>query len=158
MSRSARNRRLDIDRLDRHLRSLATAEDTLHALPPGGWVKTIREALGMSAAQLAARLGVSRAAVYKLEDRETGRNITLQQLDKAAEALDCKLLYAVVPRRSLEQTIRDRARQKAEQQLRSANASMGLEAEGVEGSDFATAVTSASSYTEALTDRRLWED
>lgn len=158
MGRSAQNRRLAIDRLDRHLRSLATAEDALHALPPGGWVKTIREALGMSAAQLAARLGISRAAVYKLEDRESGRNITLQQLDKAAEALDCKLLYAVVPRRSLEQTIRDRARQKAELQLRSANASMGLEAEGVEGSDFATAVTSASSYTEALTDRRLWED
>lgn len=158
MGRSARNRRLEIDRLDRHLRSFGTAEDSLRVLPPGGWVKTIREALGMSAAQLARRLGVSRAAVYKLEDRETGRNVTLQQLDKAAEALGCEVVYAVVPRQSLEQTIRDRARRKAEQQLRSANASMGLEAEGVEDSDFSTAVTAASSYTEALTDRYLWED
>ena len=158
MGRSARNRRLEIDRLDRHLRSFGTAEDALRALPTGGWVRTIREVLGMSAAQLAVRLGVSRAAVYKLEDRETGRNVTLNQLDKAANALDCDVVYALVPRQPLEQTIRDRARKKAEQQLRSANASMGLEAEGVEDSDFATAVNLASSYTEALTDRHLWED
>jgi len=158
MGQSARHRRLEIDRLDRHLRNLVAAENTLRVPPSGGWVKTIREALGMSAAQLAKRLGVSRAAVYKLENRETGRNVTLKQLDKAAAALDCEVLYAFVPRQSVEQTIRDQAHRKAERQLRAANESMGLEAEGVEDSDFATAVSSAASYTEAVTDRHLWDD
>lgn len=158
MGHSARQRRLEIGRLDKHLRSLGAAEDGLRATPSGGWIATIREALGMSAAQLAERLGVSRAAVYKLEQREKGRNVTLKQLDKAAEALDCEVRYTLVPKQSLEQTIRDRARQKAERQLRAANASMGLEAEGVKDSDFAAAVNSASSYTGALTDRHLWDD
>ena len=158
MPQTARHRRLEIERLDKHLRSLEGAEDVLRARPSGGWIATIRKALGMSAAQLAERLGVSRAAVYKLEQRETGRNVTLKQLDKAADALGCEVLYALVPRSSLEQTIRDRARTKAERQLRAVNVSMGLEAEGVEDSDFAAAVSSASSYTEALTDRQLWDD
>jgi predicted DNA-binding mobile mystery protein A len=158
MGQPARQRRLEIERLDKHLRSLQIAESTLRTVPATGWIRTIREALGMSAAQLAQRLGVSRDAVYKLEERETGRNVTLKQLDKAAEALDCEVLYALVPRQSLEQTIRDRARHQAEQHLRATNASMGLEAEGVEANDFATAVSSASSYTEALTDRHLWDD
>jgi len=158
MGQSARQRRLEIDRLDKHLRSFGAAESGLRATSFGGWIATLRAALGMSAAQLAERLGVSRAAVYKLEQREKGGNVTLKQLDKAAEALECEVVYALIPKKSLEQTIRDRARQKAEQQLRAANASMGLEAEGVEDTDFAAAVTSASSYTEALTDRHLWDD
>lgn len=158
MGKSARQRRLEIERLDKYLGNLRAAENVLRTPPSVGWIRSIREALGMSATQLAERLGVSRAAAYKLEDRESGRKVTLKQLDKAAEALGCDVWYALVPKESLEQMIRDRARDKAEEQLSAANASMGLEAEGVRGSDFVTAVTSASSYTEALTDRHLWDN
>ena len=112
----------------------------------------------MSAAQLADRLNVSRAAVYKLEEREVSRTVSLNQLDRAANAMDCDVFYAIVPRSSIEQSIRDQSWKKAETQLRKANVSMGLEAEGVTDRKFVTAVSSSSSYTEALTDRHLWED
>lgn len=112
----------------------------------------------MSAAQLASRLDVSRAAVYKLEERESLRTVSLKQLDRAADAMDCDVFYALVPRSTLEQSIRAQSRNKAETKLKLANVSMGLEAEGVKDKRFATAVSSSSSYTEALTDRYLWED
>lgn len=158
MAQSVRYRRLEVNRLDKHFHRLRSAEKALRVQPIGGWVKTIREALGMSATQLAERLGVSRNAIYLLEEREGRRKTTLKQLDKAAAALGCDVVYTLIPNQSLEQTIRGRARIKAEAQLREANASMGLEAEGVQGDDFAAAVSSASSFTEALTDRQLWDD
>jgi predicted DNA-binding mobile mystery protein A len=112
----------------------------------------------MSATQLAKRLGISRVALYKLEEREASRSIALKQLDRAADAMDCDVFYAIVPRNTLEQSIRNQSRKKAETQLYKANVSMGLEAEGVEDKKFATAVSSSSSYTAALTDRYLWDD
>jgi len=118
----------------------------------------MREALGMSAVQLADRLGVSRGAMYKLEEREASRSIALKQLDRAADAMDCDVFYAIVPRNTLEQSIRDQSRRKAETQLYKANLSMGLEAEGVKDKQFAAALSSSSSYTAALTDRYLWDD
>ncbi len=151
-------RRLEVSRLDNYFKRLRSVSKLLKWGPPRGRVNTIRKGLGMSAAQLARRLGVTRAALYKLEEREVSRSITIKQLDKAADALDCEVVYALIPRKSLEQTIRDQTRAKAEARLRKANLSMGLEAEGVQGKELATAVTSASTYTEALTNRLLWDD
>ena len=112
----------------------------------------------MSAAQLAKRLGVTRAAVYQLENREVSRSVSIKQLDKVAEALNCDVVYAIVPRDGLEQSIRDRAREKVGERLRKINLSMGLEAEGVADQEFATAVNSQSRYGDALTNRQLWDD
>jgi len=156
--KSARTRRLEVSRLDDYFAKLKTRPELLGEIPPRGWIHAIRNALGMSAAQLADRLGVTRAALYKLEERETSRAIALKQLDRAANAMGCDVVYAIVPRDTLHDSIRDRAREKASSQLRRANLSMGLEAEGVEKKEFVTAVSSSSSYTEALTDRNLWKD
>ncbi len=157
-SKTARSRRLDVNRLDNYFRRLKAADVAIRSAPAGGWVRTIRVALGMGVIQLAKRLGVSRAAAYALESREVKGNITLAQLNKAAAALGCDVAYTLVPRQSLERMIRDQARAKAEAELRAANKSMGLEAEGVEGDAFLEAVSSASPYTEALTNRNLWDD
>ena len=155
---SARARRLEISRLDDYFDELRTDDRLPRTAPTKGWINTIRKALGMSAAQLAKRLGVTRAAVYKLEEREASRSITLKQLDKAANELDCDVIYTLIPRTSVEVAIRSQSEAKAEEQLRQANKSMGLEAEGVKGKAFATAVASATGYSEALVDRRLWEN
>ncbi len=156
--KSANSRRLEVGRLDEYFQTLKAESGFPRQAPPRGWIRAIREALGMSAAQLATRLGVSRGALYKLEEREASRSIALKQLDRAANAMDCDVFYAIVPRDTLEQSIRDRSRRKAETQLYKANVSMGLEAEGVKDKRFATAVSSSSSYTAALTDRYLWDD
>lgn len=62
-----------------------------------GWLKTIRETLGMRLAQAGDRLGVSRQSFSDFEKREAQGTITLHKLEEAARALDCKLVYAIVP-------------------------------------------------------------
>ena len=80
------------------------------ATPVRGWIKAIRGALGMSSAQLANRLGVKQPSVIAMEQSEARGTIELATLRRVAEALDCTLVYALVPNRPLETMVRDRAR------------------------------------------------
>lgn len=80
-------------------------------LPPDrGWVKAIRDALGMTTAQLAERMGVRQPSIISLERSEERGSIEMATLRRAAEALDCTLVYALIPNRSLDATVRARAR------------------------------------------------
>lgn len=106
----------------------------LSSRPQGGWVHAIRDALGMTASALARRLGMSHAGVRKLEKAEAAGVITLASLRKLAHALDCELQYALVPRTSLEQTLKNRAIQVARERLRPVSHSMSLEGQSVDGS------------------------
>ena len=100
--------------------------------PGGGWVRAIREALGMTQAQLAARLGISRQSLQGLERAEANRRITLDSLDRLAKAMDCRLVYALVPEKgSLEDVRARRAREVADELLKSTEHSMKLESQGV---------------------------
>jgi predicted DNA-binding mobile mystery protein A len=102
------------------------------AVPRGGWVLAIRGALGMSAADLAARMGTAETAVLSLERNERARRVRLDTLGRAADALGCDLVYALVPRNSLDAMVDDRARTVAAEQLRQVDHSMRLEAQGVD--------------------------
>lgn len=97
------------------------------AAPRGGWVRAIREGLGMSAAQLAARLGVIRQSVEAYERSEARGKITLESLNKVAEAMNCRLVYALVPAQPLEEMQRDRARKLADALLNPVAYTMRLE-------------------------------
>lgn len=99
--------------------------------PRGGWIRTIREALGMSAVALGRRLGILNSSVLKLEQAEADDSITLGTLRKVAAALDCELQYALVPRRSLDDMIKDRAVQLAKEQLGPVEHTMPLEDQAV---------------------------
>lgn len=99
--------------------------------PPGGWVRSIRQALGMSTTQLARRLGISRQAMADLEHREADRTVTLAALERVARAVDAELVYAIVPRRPLADMLRAQARARAEEQLDRVSHSMRLEAQEV---------------------------
>lgn len=81
--------------------------------PPRGWIHTIRTALGMSQSQLARRVGVSREAVSKWEAREPLGNITVSTLRQAAEALECDLFMAFIPREGLQRTVEHQAARRA---------------------------------------------
>ena len=95
--------------------------------PRAGWIRAIRDALGMSAKELGRRMSVSHAAVFELERNERAGTVRLDSLTRAAEALDCTFVYAFVPRRGLEQAVRARAEQIAEQELRRVQHTMALE-------------------------------
>lgn len=95
--------------------------------PPRGWVRAVREALGMSAAALAARLGTTPGAVTRLEQSEAADRIRLDTLRRAADALGCDLVYLLVPRRPLTEVVRDRARELAHRQVAAVEQTMRLE-------------------------------
>jgi predicted DNA-binding mobile mystery protein A len=120
-------------KLDNRL-NLMQNVDTL-ARPPRGWIKAIREALGMTTAQLAKRLGVSQPRVLGIEKAESSGSIKLETLERAAHALDCRLVYALVPRKSLESLVEDRARTLARKRLRATSHSMALEDQRVDDTD-----------------------
>src|SRR6056297_2717580 len=93
--------------LDNRLTSLRDSDAP--ARPPRGWIRAIREALGMTTSQLAARLGVVQSRVPALEQAEAKKTVTLASLEKAANAMDCRLVYALVPRKPLEELVEERA-------------------------------------------------
>jgi len=98
--------------LDKRLSSLQNRE--LFVRPPRGWLKAIREALGMTTTQLGQRLGVVQSRVVAIEQGESKGSITLNSLEKAAQALDCRLVYALVPEQPLEDMVRLRSWQKTD--------------------------------------------
>lgn len=95
--------------------------------PPGGWIRSIRQALGMTQAELAAILGVNQKSVHRLEISEALRKIQLDSLQRAAEALDCELVYALVPRMTLQSQYEVQARKLAREQIANVEGNMLLE-------------------------------
>lgn len=97
--------------------------------PAAGWVKAIREGLGMAATHLARRLDVAPSTVSRLESSEADDTISLATLRRAAEALGCELHYALVPKQSLADTLADRATALARRQMAAVSHTMALEAQ-----------------------------
>ena len=122
----ARLRRRQLDRNLQPFSHLATT-------PSHGWLREIRAALGMTGQDLAARLGVRPATVVDLEASEARLSISLKTLAKAASALNCRLVYALVPNDgSLEEILQAQARRVAERMVSKVSHSMSLEAQGVD--------------------------
>ena len=120
------------ERLDQRFAPLKPAER--FRAPPKGWVRAIRDAIGMSGVQFARRLRVQPPSVAALEASEESGAIQLKTLRRAAEALDCTLVYALVPNGSLEGAVRARARKIALRDLGRVAHTMKLEAQETPGS------------------------
>jgi predicted DNA-binding mobile mystery protein A len=65
--------------------------------PPEGWLRTVRNALGMSGAQVANKMGVTRSRVTQAEHAELTGGVTLKSMQATAEAMGCRFVYAVIP-------------------------------------------------------------
>jgi len=117
---------LRLNQLDRALQPFRTAQKVPR--PPKGWVRAIREAMGISARELAEASGTSRQLPLQLEKAEAADSITLKSLRKLAGALDCDLVYALVPRDGTMQSLRvRRARAEATKRVLAVEHSMALE-------------------------------
>jgi predicted DNA-binding mobile mystery protein A len=126
VAQSVRARRA-LDRRTHELQNLRNAA----ARPAGGWLRATREALSMSIADLAQRLGVSPSTVLRFEQSERAGRIQLDTLTRVAEQLGCDVVYALVPRRPLEAVVDDRARELAVEELHGVGHTMELEAQGL---------------------------
>ena len=121
---------LRLKQLDRALEPYRAAREVLR--PSKGWIRTIRQALGISSGELARRLGTSRQLPLQLEKGEAEDRITLKSLRAAANALDCDLAYALVPRAgSIQELIENRARAEAKNRVLGVEHSMALENQAV---------------------------
>jgi len=141
-------------RLDERLLPLKP-EDRFRA-PPKGWVRAIRDALGMTGVQFAKRLGIRPQSVEALEKSEANGAIQLKTLRRAAEALDCTLVYALVPNTSLEGAVSARARKIAMHDLGRVAHTMKLEAQGTGDANLEARI---EAYVRGvLKDRDLWNE
>ena len=141
-------------RLDERL-LLLKPEDRFRA-PPRGWLRAIRDALGMTGVQFAKRLHVRPQSVEALEKSEAEGAIQLKTLRRAADALDCTLVYAVVPNTSLNGVVDARARKIAIRDLNRVAHTMKLEAQGADDSDREARI--AAYIRDELKDRDVWNE
>lgn len=142
-------RQLD-ERLEK-VRDLAALE-----APHDGWVRTLRQALGMTTEQMAKRMGVTRQAVLQLEGAERRKSATWTSLRKAADAMDCDVVYALVPRGSLNQVLLRQGRKQAERHLARISHSMRLDAHVVGPVEQERQVEELAAQLGAERTRGLW--
>lgn len=117
--------------LDERFKELGSVER--YAKPVRGWIKAVREALGMTTVQLAKRLDVKQPSVAAIEHSEEKGTIELATLRRVAQALDCTLVYALIPNKPLEIVVRDRARAFLHRRRGPVEHTMLLENQKVEG-------------------------
>lgn len=104
-------------------------------IPPSGWIKAIRRAFGISTRQLAKLLDVNIGSVHTLEKREAKGKATLEVIEKAAKAMNCKLIYAIVPKepyQNLDAIIQEKTIKLAKEIIEKVEHSMRLEKQGSE--------------------------
>jgi predicted DNA-binding mobile mystery protein A len=124
------------DALDRQLPALQSAGQMLgQARPAVGWIRALRVALGMTATALAKRMHVSTATVLGYEKAEQSGSISISTLMRIAEALDADLVVAMVPRKNVQATLREKAGAIAREEIKAVTQTMRLEDQEVGAED-----------------------
>jgi predicted DNA-binding mobile mystery protein A len=126
--------------------------------PKEGWVRTLRKALGMSSPQLARRLGISKSQASQMERMEVEDRITLKQLRRVADSLDCELMYALVPRKPIDIMLRERAMEKAQKLVTKTDVQMKLEAQQLTNAQLKAQIEMETDRLVREMPRDLWED
>jgi len=142
--------------LDRRLAPLRKAEDLTR--PPRGWIRAIREAIGMTAVQLGERTGASQSRIARIERGEVGGTLTMTTLRRVAEAMDCTLVYALVPNQPLDEMLRDRAQAIADRQLARTHQTMKLENQALTPADLKSERERLVAALLQGDPRRLWDE
>jgi predicted DNA-binding mobile mystery protein A len=143
----------------RQLEEMAARHDlSLITSPPRGYIREIRNALEMSSYQLAKRMNISRSTASKLEASEVKGTITLKSLQAAANALDCQLVYAIIPNTSFTDVLIKRARKIAEDELMRSGRTMALEAQSTSLSEQARLLDNRTNELLNKGGRALWTD
>ena len=96
-------------------------------IPRKGWIRAIRDALGMTGGQLANRLNVNQQRIARIEQDEKLGKVTINTMRNTAEAMDCIFVYGFVPRDSLEQTVKNQAKKLAKKRMDRSSHMMRLE-------------------------------
>jgi len=142
--------------LSDYLKTLAAFKQV--TLPAKGWVRAIRTGLSMSRRQLANRLGLSTSRIQRLEQDEASGAVTIKTMRRTAEALDCVFVYALIPRESLEATLKTQATKKAKQFRNKVTHTMLLEDQAVQETANEYLLESLVDQFMNKSSRTLWDD
>jgi predicted DNA-binding mobile mystery protein A len=126
--------------------------------PREGWLRTVRKALGMSGAQLAKRMGVTRARVAQAEQAELSGGASLKSMQAAAEAMGCRFVYAIVPAKRIEDVIAVQAQKKARALVKTASTHMALEKQNLPDDRIAAEVERLASDLAREMPSDFWSD
>lgn len=125
--------------------------------PAGGWLKAIRTGLGMTAQQLGRRVGSSQAWISQAERSEAHETIQLKTLRQLASALNCDLVYALVPRAALEVIVHNQANHAAQRMVTEVARGMDLEGQATDESARAAEVDALRERLIARGSSAIWE-
>lgn len=139
-------------------RRLAPLRDMTLGAPPRGWIRAIRESLGMTARQLAARMGVAPSRIPVIEKAEVTGSTTLKTLRHAAAAMNCSFVYAFVPIEPLDDILRERAMQKARNDVARLDHTMRLENQALLKDDLDAELQRTIDRILSGSLRGLWEE
>lgn len=121
-----RYNKLQFQQLNEKILQLAGMQQVI--IPPIGWIKAIRNSIGMSMEQLGKKLSITKQGVMDIEKREKEGAITIKSMQEVAKALDMQFVYGFVPNTgSLEQMIELRALEMATKIVERTSTSMKLE-------------------------------
>jgi transcriptional regulator with XRE-family HTH domain len=60
-------------------------------------LRRVRQVMGIPVAEMARELKVNRSGVFRLEQSEGRGTISLNSMDRVAQAMGCKLVYGIIP-------------------------------------------------------------
>ncbi len=144
------------EQLEKTVERLACMRDIQR--PVKGWIRSVREALGMSGRQFARRLSVTPPRVTNLEQSELSGSATINTMRQAAEALDSVFVYAVIPRVDFTVIIRKRAESRAKNKMNRVSHSMLLEGQQLSGPEQQKAFEAEVEKLMLTMPKELWED
>lgn len=127
-------------------------------LPTEGWIKTLRQALNMSGAQLARRLGVTRGLISKTEKAELSGGVTLKKMQEMAQGMNCRFVYAIVPEADIEDMLKAQAIKKASSRVKRASTHMALEDQALNDEQLRLEIERLAENMLASSDSTLWDE
>jgi predicted DNA-binding mobile mystery protein A len=147
------DKKLIREQLDKKLDNLKSTPP----IPSTGWIKAIREALGMTTAQLAKRVSVNQSRITHIEQAEMEETLKLSTLNKVAEGLGMKFVYGFVPKDSLEATVRSQAQKLALKRMDRLDHTMRLELQNLSNAEKEKAIDDMVDRILIEGDKELWE-
>ena len=148
--------KLLIEQLDQKLQPFSETRKVL--VPQRGWINTIRTSLNMTMEQLGSKLKITRQGVKRIEESEANGSITLNSLKDVANAMDLKLVYALVP---MNGTINDLVQIKAEKLAKKivlrTNQNMKLEDQGIGDEKLAKTIQELANEIKREMKKSLWD-
>lgn len=150
------NRKLQIEQLNRKMDYFKEASTI--STPGKGWLKLVRSTLNMTLAQLGNKLGITKQGVLSLEESEAKGSISLKSLSQAAEAMDMKLVYGLVPKNgNLEEYIDKKAEEYAKNIVMRTNQTMKLEDQAIEYGSLEKSITDLKEEIKRDMLKSLWD-